>query len=104
MKSYRPTKELSHESQLTEINSPEDPHDDPAAKCILSIEDLIKACIDQNKLIRLLINKGRGTKLSLPGRIVGYDSETQVINVYHVDEKQVYSFSINEVEDLIPFS
>ncbi|RXZ84182.1 hypothetical protein EBB07_03660 [Paenibacillaceae bacterium] len=61
----------------------------------------IKSYIADNRLIRLHINKGLGVKLSIPCRIINYDETTSLLNVYHVDEKQVYSFSINEIDDFI---
>ncbi|CAH0117789.1 MULTISPECIES: hypothetical protein [unclassified Paenibacillus] len=67
----------------------------------MSIEDVIFACIQQNRLIRFNINKGLGVKLSVPGRLLDYDPETQIICVYHDDEKQVYTFQLNEIDDLV---
>jgi hypothetical protein len=57
--------------------------------------------IAKNTLIRLTILKGKGVKISLPCRIVGYDSASQVVTVYHVDEKKVYQFRLSEIEDFI---
>ncbi|PZE21419.1 hypothetical protein [Paenibacillus xerothermodurans] len=53
----------------------------------------------QNALIRLSVVKSRGTKLSLPCRILNVDEQGGNMSVYHVDEKQVYMFKINEIED-----
>jgi len=53
----------------------------------------------QNKLIRLRINKGLGVSLNIPGRIINLDEEAAMITVYHVDEKQVYTFKLNEIDD-----
>lgn len=63
------------------------------------MESQIARFIKSNKLLRLNINKGRGIKLSIPCRIISYDSGSQQITVYHVDEKQVYSFQLNEIDD-----
>ncbi|MCR8633293.1 hypothetical protein [Paenibacillus radicis (ex Xue et al. 2023)] len=52
-----------------------------------------------NTLIRLTIIKGKGIKLSIPCRILNVDLSTDNVSVYHVDEKQVYLFKINEIED-----
>ncbi|NIK69997.1 hypothetical protein [Paenibacillus sp. BK720] len=61
--------------------------------------DSIRAFMKSNKLIRLIVNKGLGIKLSIPCRILNIDEEGNLITVYHVDEKQVYSFRLNEIED-----
>jgi hypothetical protein len=45
------------------------------------------------------VNKGLGIKLSIPCRIINVDENESLITVYHVDEKQVYSFRLNEIED-----
>lgn len=50
-------------------------------------------------LVRLTVVKGKGIKLSIPCRILNYDSETQNVSVYHVDEKNVYLFKLNEIDD-----
>ncbi len=67
----------------------------------MAVDARIRAYIDQNKLIRLHVNKGLGVKLSIPCRIVKFDEENGNVTVYHVDEKQVYTFSINEIDDFI---
>ncbi len=59
----------------------------------------IRKYIAGNKLIRLEVNKGRGVKLSVPCRILSFDESKHTITVYHVDEKQVYTFSLNEIDD-----
>jgi hypothetical protein len=59
----------------------------------------IRKYIAGNKLIRLAVNKGRGIKLSVPCRILSFDESKYSITVYHVDEKQVYTFSLNEIDD-----
>ncbi|WP_458119525.1 hypothetical protein [Paenibacillus sp. Z6-24] len=54
--------------------------------------------IQGNQLIRLTINR-RGERFSIPCRILKFDNEDQTISVYHVDEKQVYTFKLNEIDD-----
>ncbi|SEO21744.1 hypothetical protein [Paenibacillus sp. OV219] len=61
----------------------------------------IKACIAENRLIRLTANKGFGKKLSMPCRIINLDEASQMITVYHVDEKQVYAFTLLEIEEFV---
>lgn len=65
------------------------------------ITDSIKLCIAENRLIRLTVNKGFGIKLSIPCRIVNFEENKGLLTVYHVDEKQVYSFTLNEIDDLL---
>ncbi|ANY65093.1 hypothetical protein BBD42_00320 [Paenibacillus sp. BIHB 4019] len=61
----------------------------------------IRGFMKSNKLIRLIVNKGLGITLSIPCRILNVDDTTNMITVYHVDEKQVYTFKLNEIEDYI---
>ncbi|MEW9698248.1 hypothetical protein [Paenibacillus sp. SI8] len=56
-----------------------------------------------NTLIRLTVIKGQGIKLNLPCRILNYDNSSQNITVYHVDEKKVYLFKLNEIDDYVAF-
>ncbi|MCY9661193.1 hypothetical protein P5G65_06075 [Paenibacillus chondroitinus] len=56
-----------------------------------------------NTLIRLTVIKGQGIKLNLPCRILNYDSSNQNVAVYHVDEKKVYSFKLNEIDDYVAY-
>ncbi|MFD2117107.1 hypothetical protein ACFSTH_12155 [Paenibacillus yanchengensis] len=57
--------------------------------------------MNDNTLIRLVLNKGLGIKKSIPCRVLRMDEELQLITVYHVDEKQVYTFHLYEIEDII---
>ncbi|MDK8182265.1 hypothetical protein [Paenibacillus sp. UMB4589-SE434] len=66
----------------------------------LVIEKQIEQYIQHQTLTRLSINKGKGIKMSLPCRILNYDSTSQLLNVYHVDEKQVYAFHLYEIEEM----
>jgi hypothetical protein len=54
---------------------------------------------ESNKLIRLTVVKGKGVKLSIPCRILSTDPSVGNVTVYHVDEKKVYLFKINEIDD-----
>jgi len=66
-----------------------------------AVVERINGYIAANQLIRLNVNKGRGVKLSVPCRIVGFDETARKITVYHVDEKKVYAFSLNEIDDFV---
>ena len=63
------------------------------------ISEQFRECMKQNKLIRLKVNKGMGVTLNIPGRIINLDEESSMLTVYHVDEKQVYTFKLNEIDD-----
>ncbi|BBH21530.1 hypothetical protein Back11_28750 [Paenibacillus baekrokdamisoli] len=69
--------------------------------CLTLVTERIQASIAENRLIRLMINKGFGVKLNIPCRIINFDITTQMLTVYHVDEKQVYSFTLNEIDDFV---
>ncbi|MFD1773212.1 hypothetical protein [Paenibacillus rhizophilus] len=60
----------------------------------------IRAFIRDNRLVRLRANR-QGKQMSLPCRILNFDEETGTINVYHVDEKQVYTFRLNEIDEFL---
>lgn len=62
--------------------------------------DDIRDSISKNRLVRLIVNKPGGNRLSIPCRIINFDEAAQMLSVYHVDEKQVYSFSLNEIDEL----
>lgn len=67
----------------------------------LHIINQIEQFKKNNTLIRLSILKGKGVKLSIPCRILNYDDQTRNVTIYHVDEKKVYQYSLNEIEDII---
>lgn len=85
-----------HKVDLTQVLSSKNTVD-----ADLSVEEIILACIHQNRLVRLSINKGMGVKLSIPGRILDFDPCRSMVHVYHVDEKQVYTFRLSEIDDFI---
>ncbi|PLT47106.1 hypothetical protein NYE40_17805 [Paenibacillus sp. FSL W8-1187] len=63
--------------------------------------DLIRRCVDDGRLVRLSINRGKGVRLSVPCRILRWDEPSSLLTVYHVDEKQVYTFGIGEIDDFL---
>ncbi|WP_051250641.1 hypothetical protein [Paenibacillus harenae] len=71
----------------------------PPASEAYSGFDKLKDIMKNNTLIRLIVNKGLGIKLNIPCRVINMDEKENLITVYHVDEKQVYSFRLNEIED-----
>ncbi|KZS44355.1 hypothetical protein AWU65_30310 [Paenibacillus glucanolyticus] len=58
----------------------------------------IKVYSKENRLVRLTTNR-HGKQTSLPCRILNYDESNFLVNVYHVDEKQVYTFKLNEIDE-----
>ncbi|GAB6926697.1 hypothetical protein JCM10914A_06800 [Paenibacillus sp. JCM 10914] len=58
----------------------------------------IKLYSQDNRLVRLTTNR-HGKQTSLPCRILNYDENNFLVNVYHVDEKQVYTFRLNEIDE-----
>ncbi|MDT3425110.1 hypothetical protein J2Z22_000623 [Paenibacillus forsythiae] len=60
----------------------------------------IHALIKDNRLVRLIANR-QGKQMSMPCRILNFDEATGTLNVYHVDEKQVYTFSLNEIDEFL---
>lgn len=65
------------------------------------LEVRIRQFIQSNRLIRLNINKGLGVKMNIPCRVINFDADAQMLTVYHVDEKQVYTVRMNEIDDFI---
>lgn len=60
----------------------------------------IQGYITGNKLVRLYVNRN-GKRMSIPCRILNFLPETYALNVYHVDEKQVYTLKLSEVIDFL---
>ncbi len=79
------------------------PNETPASKDTSSSQEddmgsWLSMYIESAQLIRVTINR-RGDRMSIPCRILKYDNDDQTISVYHVDEKQVYTFKLNEIDD-----
>jgi CHAT domain-containing protein len=65
------------------------------------IIDQIESFKKNNTLIRLSIVKSKGIKLSVPCRVLNYEDASQNVTIYHVDEKKVYQYSLNEIDDWV---
>jgi hypothetical protein len=94
------TPEAGHiENELQKPKKRENPKQNDAGyrNIINQIEEFKK----NNTLIRLSIVKGKGIKLSVPCRILNYEEASKYVTIYHVDEKKVYQYSLNEIDDLI---
>ncbi|MDF2725549.1 MAG: hypothetical protein K0Q59_5226 [Paenibacillus sp.] len=72
----------------------------PDSAGLLNLDNLYRLK-ESGALVRIVVVKGKGIKLSIPCRILNFDGLGQQITIYHVDEKKVYSFSLNEIEDII---
>lgn len=64
------------------------------------LHEWIMECIHDNRLIRLTVTRS-GQPFSMPCRILNFEEADQLLNVYHVDEKQVYSFKLNEIIEVV---
>lgn len=62
--------------------------------------DQIRQYIQNNKLVRIRTNR-QGKQISMPCRILNFDEDVKTISVYHVDEKQVYTFKLNEIDEFL---
>lgn len=68
------------------------------------INQVIGNLIQHGTLVRLSVVKGKGVHLSIPCRILQYDESNQTITIYHVDEKNVHTYSLNEIDDFQAFN
>ncbi|CAM3445853.1 hypothetical protein [Marinicrinis lubricantis] len=80
------------DKQSKDANSQSD-----SEKVIIELLEQYKA---KGTLVRLKVLKGKGIHLNIPCRILNHDPSTRNVSVYHVDEKKVYLFHINEIEDI----
>lgn len=60
----------------------------------------IQKHITENRLVRIIIHRN-GERINIPCRLLNFLPETYTLNVYHVDEKQVYTFKLSEIVDFI---
>lgn len=65
------------------------------------IASQIQAYIANRKLVRVVVNKGRGVQESMPCRLINYREQEQMLTVYHVDESSVYTFHLSEIDDFL---
>ncbi|MEC0180649.1 hypothetical protein P4H61_03950 [Paenibacillus peoriae] len=71
----------------------------PATQQELNTYEWIQRYIQDNTLVRLIVNRYGGQR-SIPCRILNLDHGNNLLSVYHVDEKQVYSFKMNEIDEI----
>ncbi|MCC3381666.1 hypothetical protein ACFQ5D_01945 [Paenibacillus farraposensis] len=72
----------------------------PATQQELNTYEWIQRYIQDNSLVRLIVNRYGGQR-SIPCRIINLDHDNKLLSVYHVDEKQVYSFKMNEIDEIM---
>ncbi|CAM2971817.1 hypothetical protein PASE110613_10150 [Paenibacillus sediminis] len=84
-----------HAAKATVQESPKAKDEAP-----FDVQNWLDGFIHDNRLVRLFINK-HGKHASIPCRILNYDLSNQLVSVYHVDEKQVYSFKLNEIDEIV---
>ncbi|MBU5355748.1 hypothetical protein KQI74_26185 [Paenibacillus barcinonensis] len=66
-----------------------------------SFEAWIQSLIKENRLTRIVVNNKNGKHQSIPCRILNFDRDNNVVSIYHVDEKQVYTFRTNEIDEFL---
>ncbi|WP_434752023.1 hypothetical protein [Paenibacillus amylolyticus] len=66
-----------------------------------SFDAWIESLIKENRLTRIVVNNKHGKHQSIPCRILNFDRDNNVITIYHVDEKQVYTFRTNEIDEFL---
>ncbi|MDR6553003.1 hypothetical protein [Paenibacillus qinlingensis] len=91
----------SHSNKKPSVSSPVSTVRTNHSEAALNIVEQLENFKTNNTLIRLTVIKAQGIKLSLPCRILNFDSMSQNVTVYHVDEKKVYLFKLNEIEDYV---
>lgn len=64
------------------------------------IQDWMETNMNNKRLVRLTILHNN-QRLNIPCRILIFNEESQMVSVYHVDEKQVYTFHLNEIIDYV---
>ncbi|WP_410512092.1 hypothetical protein PaeBR_18910 [Paenibacillus sp. BR2-3] len=60
----------------------------------------IRQYIQNKQLVRIRANR-HGKQVSMPCRILNFDETATTLSVYHVDEKQVYTFKLNEIDEFM---
>ncbi|MDN8590041.1 hypothetical protein Q0V21_14790 [Paenibacillus sp. 11B] len=66
-----------------------------------SFDVWIDTLIKENRLTRIVVNNKNGKHQSIPCRILNFDRDSSIVSVYHVDEKQVYTFRTNEIDEFL---
>lgn len=94
-------KTVSSPTKSTASKASDQKKDSPKIDSFSLSLDMFHQFKNKNKLIRLIVNRGLGIKSSIPCRVINVSEQEAIITVYHVDEKQVYTFRLNEIEDFI---
>ena len=64
-------------------------------------ERQLRTWIQDGRLVRIELLKGRGERQWLLGRILNLDMQVKQLIVYQVDEKKVYNLKLNEIENIV---
>lgn len=64
-------------------------------------ERQLRTWIQDGRLVRIELLKGRGERQWLLGRILNLDMQVKQLIVYQVDEKKVYNLKFNEIENIV---
>lgn len=64
-------------------------------------ERQLRTWIQDGRLVRIELLKGRGERQWLLGRILNLDMQIKQLIVYQVDEKKVYNLKLNEIENIV---
>lgn len=71
----------------------------PSTSITSSLIEQVEQLKRENTLVRLTIVKAKGPKYDIPCRILHFDPEQELITTYHVDDKKVYTFKFNEIDN-----
>lgn len=64
-------------------------------------KERIRGWMASGRLIWLVVNRNSEARGRIPCRILNYDESRRLLTIYHVDEKKVYTYKLDEVEDFI---
>ncbi|MNN28504.1 hypothetical protein D3C81_1420760 [compost metagenome] len=90
----------SQSSKKSAAQSKQEPNSFKEIAQSKDFQDWIQKYISGNRLVRIVIKKGE-ERISIPCRILNFLPESYNLTVYHVDEKQVYTFKLSEIVDFI---
>lgn len=72
------------------------------AESAIGPADALADYVRSGKLARLFVVKEKGVRMNIPCRILNVDTASSLVTVYHEDEKKVYTFSFEEIENIEP--
>lgn len=66
------------------------------------LKELFSGWIATKQLLRIEVVKRKTERTSFAGRLLQYHEESDLLLIYHVDEKQIYNFKLNEIDSIQP--